>query len=55
MTNRCLGCVYAYVFKQFIVKFLLEMFNIKFEFEREVLFQINIFASFNYLKKKVTF
>lgn len=35
-----------------MVKFLLEMFNIKFEFEREVLFQINSFASFSYLPKK---
>lgn len=34
------------VFKQFMLKFLLETFNIKFEFEREVLFQINSFASF---------
>lgn len=51
MTNRCLGCVYACVFKQYMLKFLLEMFNIQFEFEREVLFQINSFASFRYIKK----
>lgn len=51
MTNRCLGYVYACVFNQYVLKFLLEMFNIKFELEREVLFQINSFASFRYIKK----
>lgn len=42
------------VFKQFMLKFLLETFNIKFEFEfeKEVLFQINSFASFRYVLKK---
>jgi len=51
MTNRCLGCVFACVFKQYMLKFLLEMFNIKFEFEREILFQSKSFASFRYIKK----